>query len=133
MPSTVPELVRFVPQNGDDNDCSVATLATLCGVTYSQALAAFVEPVKVLRRGAYWKDMQTAARRLGVKTRVVRNGRFDIQCDTGILCVRKPKEEHVVFLWAGRIVEGNRDLYLCPYNYCAVNGYTPKSLLVRVE
>jgi ABC-type bacteriocin/lantibiotic exporter with double-glycine peptidase domain len=127
---TSPHVVRIVYQSGVDHDCAIATLAMLCGATYAQALAAYRQPLRIVKHGAHWFQMREAAKRLGVKTRVTR--RFDIDEDTGILCVRKPKEEHVVFLWEGRIIDGNGEAWLMPVEYLDTYGYRPTSLLVRV-
>ena len=88
-------------------------------------------PLKVVKTGAYWREMKTAAKRLGVKTRVTR--KYDIEEDTGILCVKCGRLEHVVFLWEGRIIDGNNESWLLPIQYLDAYGYRPTSLLVRVE
>jgi hypothetical protein len=127
-----PHLVHMVRQTGVDHDCAVATLATFCGVTYAQALAAYREPLRIVKSGAEsWRPMQAAAKRLGVATRITR--KYDIEEDTGILCVKKPKEEHVVFLWEGRVIDGNGELWLSPLQYLDAYEYRSTSLMVRVE
>jgi len=128
--TTVPDLVRLVRQDGTLPDCAVASLAMFCGVSYGEALAAFPKPHRVVKTGAHLTELQSAAARLGIKTKLRK--RFDIEEDTGILYV-SGKDEHLVFLWAGRIMEGNGECYLSPMVYCDLNGYKPQSLLVRVE
>jgi len=127
--TTVPELIRFVRQDGTLPDCAVASLAMFCGVSYGEALAAFPKPHRVVKTGAYLTELQSAAGRLGIRTKLRK--RFDVEEDTGILYV-SGKEEHLIFLWAGRPIEGNGDMYLSVLTYCHVNGCKPMSLLVRV-
>jgi hypothetical protein len=134
--SLPPSMVRLVRQTGIESDCVVAALASLTGLTYTQALVhcAAVNP-GVLESGMTWKDTRKAARRAGIRTRVRR--RFDMTDETGLLCVRRQKnghlEEHVVLLWEGRLCDGNGELWLDPDQYFAQYGYKPTSLLVRVE
>ena len=124
---TAPDMVRIVRQDGISPDCAVATLAMLCGVGYGEALAAFPKPHRVLKAGVYLTELQSAAKRLGINT--ARRKRFDIEEDTGIMHV-SGKDEHLVFLWAGRIIEGNGECWLEPLCYLDANGYTPQSLIV---
>jgi ABC-type bacteriocin/lantibiotic exporter with double-glycine peptidase domain len=129
----VPTLVRFVRQSGHHGDCGVSTLAMLAGVMYEDALAAAVryQPA-ALNIGLSWDAMRSAARRLGVKTRIARS--YDITEATGILNVaNRKKEEHWVFLWAGRIVEGNGELWKDPDDYLRHYRYRAKWLLVAEE
>src|SRR5687767_12875175 len=106
----VPELVHVVKQDGDLPDCAVAAVAMLCGVTYGEALAAFPEPDRVVKAGAYLTDMQDAAAKLKINTRVRR--RFKLDVDTGILYLAGKTENHVAFLWAGRVVDGDGACWL---------------------
>lgn len=135
METAAPDMVRLVRQTGFHPDCSIAALAMLCGVMYEDALAAFADPVDVLLNGAgsSWKRMQRAARVLGVET-VIRR-RFDMQEDTGVLHVerKRPLSAHVCFLWGGRIVDGNGELWADPADYLRHYRYTQKSLLARAE
>lgn len=136
--SLPPHMVRLVRQNGSEPDCVVASLASLIGLTYNQALIHCAEAnPDVLTLGMNWKDTRTAARRAGVQTKVLKSGRFDVNEATGVLCVvrRKngKKEEHAVLLWAGRVCDGNGELWLDVEDYCAAYGYKATSLLVRVE
>lgn len=129
--TTAPYLVRIVKQDGVSPDCAVASLAMLCGVTYGEALAAFPEPRRVMKNGAYLTELIAAAKVLEVKVAVKRT--FDMDEDTGILHVSRRKDEHVVFLWAGRIIEGNGECWLHPGSYMKATRYKPKSLLSLIE
>jgi hypothetical protein len=129
----VPTLVRFVRQSGFHGDCGVATLGMLGGCVYEDALAAVVryQPA-ALHAGLTWPQMRRAAKRLGLSTRLLR--RYDIDEATGILNVMDAQgEEHFVFLWEGRIVEGNGELWLFNSDYLKHYGYTAKALLVARE
>jgi len=126
----VPELVRVVRQDGESPDCAVASLAMFCGVGYGEALAAFPKPHRVIRVGAYLTELQSAAKTFGIRTRLRK--RFDIEEDTGILHV-SGKDEHLVFLWAGRIIEGNGECWLSALSYLTTYEYQPKTLVVAVE
>lgn len=125
-----PLLVRVVKQDGNLPDCAVAAVAMLCGVTYGQALAAFPKPSSVMRIGAYLTEVQTAAKALGVRLKVRK--RFDVDEDTGVLHV-SGKDEHIVLLWDGRIIDGNGECWLSASTYLGVYSYTPKTLLVPQE
>ena len=137
--NSVPALVRFVRQSGFHGDCAIATLAMLAGVLYEDALiaAAKVNP-SVLAQGMTWSQIRAAAKRLGLKTRTVHQ--FDDEA-TGILHVepvalganRGDLTEHVVFLWEGRVVEGNGELWLDVPTYLRHYGYETKALLTLAE
>jgi hypothetical protein len=131
--TTSPDMIRVVHQTGAHPDCSVAALATFASVTYAQALAAFTNPSLVLKRGAHWREVRAAAKRLGLKTALKRS--YDIDEDTGLLYLAslKPKDDdHMVFLWAGRVMD-HEQAWLNPSAYLAANGFRPESLLVVVE
>lgn len=136
--SLPPAMVRLVRQSGVEPDCVVASLASLIGLTYNEALihCSQANP-DVLAYGMSWKDAKKAAKKAGARTGVLRYGRFDLSEATGILCVRRikngRKEEHAVFLWAGRICDGNGELWLDPDDYFEQYGYKPTSLLVRID
>lgn len=136
--SLPPYMVRLVRQSGMESDCVVAALASLLGLTYNDALihCATVNP-DVLTHGMNWKDTRKAAKRAGVAMRVLKSGRFDLSEATGLLCVRRKKgrttEEHAVLLWAGRICDGNGELWMTVDDYCTAYGYKATSLLVRED
>lgn len=136
--SLPPFMMRLVRQSGIESDCVVASLATLLGLTYTQCLVhcAKVNP-HVLTHGMTWKDTAKAARLAGVKMKAIRADRGDLSDATGLLSVRRTtkgkREEHAVLLWAGRVCDGNGELWLDAADYCAAYGYKATSLLVRVE
>jgi hypothetical protein len=126
MPSTFPEMIRIVKQDGVLPDCGIATVAMLCGVTYGEALAAFPKPRSVVKIGAYLTEIQSASKRLGVPLRLTKS--FDLDDSMGILHV-SGKDEHLVLLWDGRIIDGNGECWLNPRTYLGVYKYKPKTLL----
>jgi hypothetical protein len=127
-----PFYLKAMRQNGHNADCAVATIATLCGINYEESLAACVTVAPdVLLFGMTWPEIRKACEALGVETTIKRAGRYDISEDTGILHVRKPKVSHVVFLWAGRIIDGNMEMWLEPDDYLRHYKWTAQSLLVR--
>ncbi len=137
--SSVPSLVRFVRQSGHHGDCAISALAMLAGVLYEDALiaASKVNP-NVLQVGMTWPQIRASARRLGIKTRTRHPA--DLSEQTGILHVERvalgldPTDpHHVVFLWEGRIVDGNGELWLEGVDYLRHYGYEAKGLLVAVE
>ena len=136
--NSVPTLVRFVRQSGHHPDCSVSMLAMFAGVMYEDALlaAAKANP-HVLKEGMTWAQIRKAARYLGLKTRIVKT--YDADESTGILHVSRvalglgPMSEHVVFLWEGRVIDGDGELWLTTSDYLRHYGYEAKGLLVSVE
>jgi ABC-type bacteriocin/lantibiotic exporter with double-glycine peptidase domain len=133
--NSFPALLRFVRQSGHHGDCGVATLAMLAGVMYEDALAAVLpyQPA-VLQVGLTWPQMQKAARRLGLKTRVKR--RYDINESSGILHVApqaKQGDEHFVILWEGRIIDGNGDEWKDPDDFLEHYHYEARGLLTIAE
>jgi hypothetical protein len=137
MSSNVPTLVRFVRQSGHHGDCSIATLAMLAGVMYEDALlaSAKVNP-QVLVQGMTWHQIRAAAKRLGLKTRTIH--KFDDDA-TGILHVTRvalglgTPSEHVVFLWEGRVIDGNAEMWLDLPDYLRHYGYEARALMVLRE
>lgn len=125
---TVPDLVHVVKQDGDLPDCSVAALAMLCGVTYGEALAAFPKPQRVMKIGAYLTEMRSAAAKLKVQTKITRT--FDIYRDTGVLYLAGKSDNHVAFLWMGRVMDGDGSCWLIPHVYLKSRGFKAKALLV---
>lgn len=105
----------------------------LFGVNYEESLAACVIVVpSVLHYGMSWSEARKAARKLGGETKLLRRGRYDVEEDTGLLNVRKSGHDHAVFLWAGRVIEGNGEMWERPADYFAHYKYQPYSLLVRI-
>lgn len=130
---TAPERVRIVLQDEEVPDCAVASLAHFAGITYGAALVAFPRPDRVMSRGAWMTELQAAAATLGIETKVLR--KFNIEEDTGILWLKGKKgdDDHVCYLWAGRIIDGTGECYLSPFDFLRVCGGKPKSLLVRLD
>ena len=128
-----PSYIKAVRQNGFNRDCTIATIATLAGVNYEEALAACVQvQPEVLAVGLTWSQIRRACDVLGLQCELKRRGYYDIEEASGILNVKNRKEDHVVFLWAGRIIEGNFECWLEPEDYLRHYNYKPYSLLVRV-
>lgn len=128
----LPFYLKAVRQNGLNRDCTIATIATFAGINYEEALAAalLVEP-GVLGHGMTWPQIRRACHGLQIPTRLKRRGQYDLEEETGILNVKRRTEDHVCFLWAGRIIEGNFEGWLDPEEYLRHYSYTPQSLLVR--
>ena len=128
----LPSYIKAVRQNGHNRDCTIATIATLAGVNYEEALAAavLVQPA-VLEAGMTWREIRETCDELGIECVLKQRGRYDLDEDTGILNVRNGSNDHAVFLWAGRIIEGNFECWLDPDDYFKQYRYRPYSLLVR--
>jgi len=133
-PLLQPAFFKFVRQNSVNADCAVASLAMMFGVTYEESLAAclLVCP-EVLHSGMQFKRMKQAAMMLGGKVKSIRRGEYDVEEATGVLYVETKKDAHAVYLWAGRIMEGNGEGWLDPEDYFTHNKWKPGSLLVRVS
>lgn len=135
MKPVVPHIVKFIRQSGDHGDCGVNTLAMLTGVLYEDALAAVLayEPA-VLQIGVRWTELRKAAKRLGVKTQLLRS--YDLEESTGILGLKAEKtkgEDHYTFLWEGRIIDGNGEMWKEPADYFRQYKFRPTWLLVAVN
>lgn len=112
--------LSVVPQR-HQMDCAVACLAMLLNVSYELSLLAFRKHEQIIVR-----DIQTAARRLGVRLQFTR--KFDLDTDTGILGVRSPKwdYEHLVVLKDGLIFDTDAtvwdaDVFLAAYDAKALS------------
>lgn len=130
----LPFYFKAVRQNGLNRDCTVATIATFAGLNYEEALAACVQvQPEVLSTGMTWPEVREVCDRVGIDTVLKRRGFYDIEEDTGILNVqnKRRKDDHVCFLWAGRIIEGNFEGWLDPEEYLRHYKYTAYALLVR--
>lgn len=129
-----PSYIKLVRQNGFNTDCCVATLAVLFSMNYEEALAAcVVSQPGVLDIGMTWTEIRRVADALGGVVKLIRRGFYDLDEATGILNVKNGQEDHVVFLWAGRIIEGNGEMWLDAEEYLRHYNYKPYSLLVRTE
>jgi hypothetical protein len=136
--ASLPTIVRVVRQSGFHGDCAIAALAMFCGVMYEDSLLACAMVRRdVLQTGMTWPQIRAAAKRLGVKTRLIH--RYDISEATGILHVSRvalgatSPGEHVALLWEGRVIEGNGELWLDASDYLRHYGYEAKGLLVARE
>lgn len=137
--TSAPPFVRFLFQRYPHGDCGVRTAAMFANVTYEEALiaAAKVKPT-VLKAGLTWPQMRATLRRLGLKTRL-RVVPPDLSEVTGILYVVRvalgvaDKGEHLVFLWDGRVLEGNGECWGDVELYLRHYGYEAKGLLIAKE
>lgn len=127
-------MIRFVPQNGQDKDCVVATLGTLFGLTRDEALLACGRACpSVLEEGMSDVEIDAALLYIGAKFKRLPAGSFDLHDATGVLAVGKKEMQHAVLLWEGRIVEGNGEHWLDPDDYLQHYKYKPLHLIVRLD
>jgi hypothetical protein len=132
--SLPPDFVRFVPQNGEDADCAVATLGTLFGLTRDEALIAFgAAAPSVLIDGMTDAEVDEALASINAKFKRVPPSQFDLHEATGVLAVGKRSLEHYTFLWAGRIIDGRGEHWLDPEDFLAHYKFKPIHLIVRVD
>jgi hypothetical protein len=132
--SLPPDFVRFVPQNGEDADCAVATLGTLFGLTRDEALIAFgAAAPTVLIDGMTDAEVDEALGQLGLPYARLLPGEFDMHDATGVLAVGRRQMEHFTFLWAGRVIDGRGEHWLDPDDYLAHYKWKPIHLIVRTD
>lgn len=133
-----PDVLYWHPRTPEHGDCVVAALSLATGVTYETALASCVqiEP-DVLTVGMSWPQTRKAAKHLGFKTHVLKQGSFDLEEATGLLHVYIPsqrsKSSHAVYLWEGRILEpmyARTQLWLDAAEFIKHYKYKAGSLLV---
>ena len=126
-----PDVVRWVSRNGEDGDCAIAAIALATGASYEEALAAAVKVQEAaVTHGMVWRDIKATVRRLGFSCQAKR--KYNIRSDSGILDCKAGRREHVVYLWAGRIIEPmlqRRTLHLDPEAYLKGEGWTAGMLL----
>ena len=97
----IPLAIKPIVQTG--NDCAIAALAMFTGTPYAEVAAVVVNAApRAFARGMWCTEMQRVAKSLGVKLRQTR--RFNVDEDTGILCVDNPGGAHAVVLFHGLIV-----------------------------
>lgn len=126
--------MQIVPQR-HRADCSVATLATILGLSYEEVLVAFRH--NVFFDGATNSQMRAAARRLGRELRWAK--KFDIETESGLLVIKLPTEllpagigQHMVVLKEGQILDladttlWDADIYLSAHKASAVELITIK-------
>ena len=127
-----PDCVRWIMRNGEDNDCAIAAISLATGTSYEHCLglAMNITP-KATSVGLTLRQIRAVITALKLNSRVRR--KFDLEEDTGILWVSNSKDEHVVYLWEGRILEpslGCRALWLDPKAYLEEQKYKATSLIV---
>lgn len=124
-------MIRWVPRNTENEDCSLIALQLACGVTYERVLAAAIQvmPTRHALNGLFWTEIRKVAEALGFTTRLAR--KYDLSEDTGILGVSRKGCDHVVYLWKGRVIEpGDQAMWLDPEEYLACMKLKAGSLLV---
>lgn len=129
-----PDCVRWITRNGEDNDCAIAAISLATGHSYETVLghAMAVHPGATVD-GLTMRQIKAVLLALDVPHRVRR--KFDIEEDTGILWVSGKSDEHVVYLWEGRVIEpslGRRSLWLDPRGYLAHEKYLKATWLIEV-
>lgn len=128
-----PDMVRWVPRNAENADCAITALQLASGLTYETVLEAAIRCRAVdLTNGVTWPQICRIAHRLGLRTKILRRGRYDIEEATGILNVKHAKEgNHVVYLWEGRVIEPLfQSLWKDPDAFLNHHKYRATSLLV---
>lgn len=133
-------MIRHIPQTGTHGDCCIATLATLIGLTYEEVLIEAAKVRKnVLKTGLHWTDLQKVGRRLKLPLQILKPSLEDLEDMTGMLGLKRMNpdhnarqltEEHTVYLWQGRIIEGNGDHWLEVEDYLATYNFEITGLLV---
>ena len=133
MKYPAPSVVSMVPKHGL-LDCVVASLAAYLGKPYEEVVAAAgaVYP-RFWKHGLENKKATYLARKLGIKTRWVRD--YDSDEDSGVLGINYivGTKEHAVLLLDGHIyeLEDNPITRWDADAYLSVHGARPGFLLVR--
>jgi hypothetical protein len=124
-------LVSMVPQR-HVADCTSAVLAMFLRITYEEALLVITkEAPDVLRKGAWFTELQRAAKGMGVPLTLKR--RWNPDFDDGIAHVKFTKGgNHVVLLRAGLFFDTDFNVYH-PHEYLKAKRATAGGLLVRAE
>ena len=113
-------------------DCAVCCLAMLLGQDYERTLLAF-DSLAPLVRGVSCKNIQRAARRLGVELRLYR--KVDLENDTGLLMLDAASwlVNHTVVLKEGMVVDPSDTTVWEVDDYIAANKASVENILkVRV-
>lgn len=135
MKYPAPAAISFVPKHGL-KDCYVSALAAYLEKPYEEVVAAAsrVYP-NFWKLGIENKDAVRIARRLGKKVRWVRD--YDLEDDSGVLIItyHVGRNEHVVLLLEGRIVELEDKPVSSwePAAYLAAHGARVGMLLVEAQ
>lgn len=130
-----PNVIHWTPRSGEHGDCAVVAISLATGFTYEEALSACLQAnPAALEAGMSERQIKTALDLLGFKARCRKV--FDLDDDTGILWVSSRGDHHVVYLWAGRIVNPSKfdrtALWLDAEEYLK-NGQWKAPLLITVE
>jgi ABC-type bacteriocin/lantibiotic exporter with double-glycine peptidase domain len=123
----MPESFSIIPQR-HQMDCAVACLAMLFGMSYEAVLMTFRH--NVMAKGATFRQVLTAAERLGHPLRIRR--RFDLETATGILCVQSDawKTDHLVILKEGQVIDTDATLWDVDV---FLSAYTARPMSMLVE
>lgn len=132
-------IVRFVCQSESKNgDCTVASLAMLLGLTYSESLVlvARVNP-DVLKKGCTWSELKRAGTRHRPRVKLRERRQFSLDDDSpdcGILGIHLPDgKQHAVYLKRGLIFDGRTEQVWDADVYLRVHNAEAVSLLVRED
>ena len=121
-----PDMICWVPRNTENADCAMIAIQLACGVTYEDVLMAVARRryFTALSEGLSGAEVMSVIRSLGFVTKTIRRRRYDLNDSTGILFIgrkrrcKRPAWDHVVYLWAGRIIEPmNETLWMDAKDY----------------
>lgn len=133
-------MVRWVVRYGDHGDCALAAISLACGITYEVALTAALGVTDAPYAGMFWRDIRRTVIKLGFKVKTIPFKQLDFTDEelTGILQLSKTgdAEDHVVYLWRGRIIEPKADrqeLWDDPEMFFSHYGYRVARLLQVVR
>ena len=124
-----PDVVHWVSRNGQDGDCAIAAISLATGASYEAVLAEAIQVRSdAVTVGLNWREIRTTIKRLGFSSRLRR--KYDLDEDTGILDCKRGRQEHVVYLWEGRIVEPRwRSMWRDPEAFLKHEDWAPGMLL----
>ena len=125
-----PDIIRWSPRSDGHGDCSIAAISMACGVTYEIALSAALGVALNPLEGMTAPKICAAIRLLGFKVKLRK--KFDLTEDSGILWVYNGPNDHVVYLWEGRVIEPEnyrRQMWLSSEDYLKHYRYTAACLI----
>lgn len=122
----IPVAIKPIVQTG--NDCAIAALAMFTGRPYAEVaeVAVGVAP-RAFVRGMWCSEIQRAAKRLGITLKQAR--RFNLEEDSGVLCVDHPDGAHAVVLFHGLIINSADGQVWEPEAYLIKEKAQPRVLL----